>query len=98
MKSDDLENSAGNQHDCLAPRRFRYFRRQLHWFLLGPTLIAAAITEHAKGSYQPTYARLKITACGLPRDFTALLEQLRALGKSRLSTYMDTIGVGLGSA
>ena len=58
----------------------------------GPTLIAAAITGHFKGKYQPTHVRLKGAACGLFQDSTVLLEQLRTLDKSRLSAYMGNVG------
>lgn len=57
-----------------------------------PTVIAAAITGHVKGKRQPTHVRLKGAACGLFRDSTVLLEQLRTLDKSRLREYMGSIG------
>ena len=57
-----------------------------------PTLIAAAITGHFKGKYQPTHVRLKGAACGLFQDSTVLLEQLRTLDRSRLSAYMGNVG------
>ena len=49
-----------------------------------PTVIAAAITGYAKGKRQPTHVRLKGAACGLFRDSTVLLEQLRTIDKQRL--------------
>ena len=49
-----------------------------------PTVIAAAITGYVKGKHQPTHVRLKGAACGLFRDSTVLLEQIRTLDKSRV--------------
>ena len=60
--------------------------------LHSPTVIAAAITGYVKGKRQPTHVRLKGAACGLFRDSTVLLEQLRTLDKSRLDEYMGNVG------
>ena len=57
-----------------------------------PTVIAAAITGYVKGKRQPTHVRLRGAACGLFRDSTVLLEQLRTLDKSRLGEYMGCVG------
>lgn len=57
-----------------------------------PTVIVAAITGYVKGKRQPTHVRLKGVACGLFRDSTVLLEQLRTLDKSRLGEYVGSIG------
>ncbi len=57
-----------------------------------PTVIAAAITGYVKGKCQPTHVRLKGAACGLFRNSTVLLEQLRTLDKSRLGEYMGSVG------
>ena len=57
-----------------------------------PTVIAAAITGYAKRDRQPTHVRINRSACGLFRNSTILLEQLRTLDKSRLSEYMGSIG------
>ena len=57
-----------------------------------PTIIAAAITGYVKGRHQPTHVRLKGADCGLFRDSTVLLEQLRTLDKSRLSEYVGRVG------
>ncbi len=57
-----------------------------------PTVIAAAITGYLKGRRQPTHVRLKGAACGLFRNSTVLLEQLRTLDKSRLGEYMGSVG------
>lgn len=40
----------------------------------------------------PTHVRLKGAACGLFRDSTVLLEQVRTLDKSRLGEYMGSVG------
>ena len=57
-----------------------------------PTIIAAAITGYVKGKHQPTHVRLQGASCGLFRDSTVLLEQLRTLDKSRLDKYMGSVG------
>ncbi len=57
-----------------------------------PTVIAAAITGYLKGKRQATHVRLKGAACGLFRNSTVLLEQLRTLDKSRLGEYMGSVG------
>jgi len=57
-----------------------------------PTVIAAAITGYFKGKHQLTHVRLKGAACGLFRNSTVLLEQLRTLDKSRLGEYMGSVG------
>jgi len=57
-----------------------------------PTVIAAAITGYVKGKRQPTHVRLKGASCGLFRDSTVLLEQIRTLDKSRLDEYMGSVG------
>ena len=57
-----------------------------------PTIIVAAITGHVKWKRQPTHVRLEGAACGLFRDSTVLLEQLRTLDKSRLGEYMGSVG------
>ncbi len=57
-----------------------------------PTVIAAAITGYVEGKRQPTHVRLKGSSCGLFRDSTVLLEQLRTLDKTRLDEYMGSVG------
>lgn len=57
-----------------------------------PTVIAAAITGYVKGKRQPTHVRLRGAACGLFRDSTVLLEQIRTLDSSRLREYMGSVG------
>ncbi len=56
------------------------------------TVIAAAITGYVEGKRQPTHVRLKGSSCGLFRDSTVLLEQLRTLDKTRLDEYMGSVG------
>lgn len=58
-----------------------------------PTVIAAAITASRKGKHLPTHVRLCGSTCGLFRDSTVLLEQLRTLDKSRLGEYMGNVGL-----
>ena len=60
--------------------------------LHSPTVIAAAITARRKGRHLPTHVQLRGSACGLFRDSTVLLEQLRTLDKSRLGEYMGNVG------
>ena len=56
-----------------------------------PTVIAAAITGHTKGKLQPTHVRLDGASCGLARNSTVLLEQLRTLDKSRLGKHIGSV-------
>ena len=56
------------------------------------TIIVAAITGYVKDKHQPTHVRLKGAACGLFRDSTVLLEQIRTIDKSRLAEYMGSVG------
>ncbi len=58
-----------------------------------PTVIAAAITSRNKGKRLPTHVRLEGSACGLFRNSTVLLEQLRTLDRTRLREYMGNVGV-----
>ena len=57
-----------------------------------PTVIAAAIMGYVKGKRQSTHVRLQGASCGLFRDSSVLLEQLRTLDKSRLDEYMGSVG------
>ena len=56
-----------------------------------PTVIVAAITGYTKKRNQPTHVRLQGSSCGLLRDSTVLLEQLRTLDKSRLHEYVGSV-------
>lgn len=56
-----------------------------------PTVIAAAITARQKKRL-PTHVDLLDSTCGLFRDSTVMLEQIRTLDKSRLREYMGNVG------
>lgn len=56
-----------------------------------PTVIAAAITSCIKNHRLPTHVQITGKNCGLQRDSTILLEQLRTLDKSRLREYIGHI-------
>lgn len=49
-----------------------------------PTVIVAAITSQSLKNQIPTHIGLSTDECGLPKDSTVLLEQVRTLDKSRL--------------
>lgn len=55
------------------------------------TVIVAAITGHIKDNHMPTHVILNPATCGLSHRSTVLLEQIRTLDKSRLSTYIGKI-------
>lgn len=57
-----------------------------------PTVIVAAITGRMKGKHLPTHVQLRGSSCGLFRNSTVLLEQIRTLDKSRLREYMGNVG------
>ena len=57
-----------------------------------PTVIAAAITGYPKNRCQPTHVALDGRQCGLHRNSTILLEQIRTLDKSRLGDYIGSMG------
>lgn len=56
-----------------------------------PTVITAAITSRSKKSCQPTHIHLNAASCGLSRDSTVMLEQVRTLDRCRLSSYVGHI-------
>lgn len=56
-----------------------------------PTTIIAPITGHAKRSDMSSHVPLKARDCGLVRDSTILLEQLRTLDRSRLKRYVGRL-------
>jgi len=60
-----------------------------NWY--SPTVIAAAITSRSKNNRQPTHIQLDAMSCGLSRDSTVLLEQIRTLDRYRLSKYVGHI-------
>jgi len=49
-----------------------------------PTVIVAAITSRMSKGRLPTHIELGAYECGLPKDSTVLLEQIRTLDKRRL--------------
>ncbi|MBQ6569245.1 MAG: type II toxin-antitoxin system PemK/MazF family toxin [Clostridia bacterium] len=59
-----------------------------------PTVIAAAITSQKDKTRLPTHIRLYSDSCGLARDSTVLLEQIRTLDKRRLKEHMGRIDTG----
>lgn len=56
-----------------------------------PTVIAAAITGQKDKTRLPTHIPLKAEKCGLQRDSTVLLEQIRTIDKSRLKEKMGKL-------
>lgn len=56
-----------------------------------PTVIAAAITSQRDKSRLPTHIELNGTACGLAKDSTVLLEQIRTIDKRRLKERMGEL-------
>lgn len=58
------------------------------------TVIVAPITSQVKKTYQPTHVR--IPSCqGLPRHSMVMLEQLRAVDKSRLEDCLGSLESGV---
>ena len=49
-----------------------------------PTVIAAAITSQRDKAKLPTHIELSAKSCGLQKDSTVLLEQVRTIDKKRL--------------
>lgn len=56
----------------------------------GPTVIVAAITGQVKKEL-PTHTKIKTT--GLPKESTALLEQIRTVDKTRLLEKIGEVSV-----
>ena len=56
-----------------------------------PTVIAAAITSQKEKTELPTHIKLNPDACGLSKDSTVLLEQVRTLDKKRLKEKMGKL-------
>ena len=56
-----------------------------------PTVIAAAITSQRDKAKLPTHIELSAQSCGLQKDSTVLLEQVRKKKKKRLRERMGEI-------
>ena len=56
-----------------------------------PTVIAAAITSQRDKAKLPTHIELDAQSCGLVKDSTVLLEQVRTIDKKRLRDRMGEI-------
>ena len=56
-----------------------------------PTVIAAAITSQRDKAKLPTHIELDAQSCGLVKDSTVLLEQVRTFDKKRLRERMGEI-------
>ena len=56
-----------------------------------PTVIAAAITSQRDKAKLPTHIELDAQRCGLVKDSTVLLEQVRTIDKKRLRERMGEI-------
>ena len=56
-----------------------------------PTVIAAAITSQRDKAKLPTHIELSAQSCGLQKDSTVLLEQIRTIDKKRLRERMGEI-------
>ena len=58
-----------------------------------PTVIAAAITSQKFKTNLPTHIKVNADGCGLARDSTVLLEQVRTLDKRRLKEKLGTLDI-----
>lgn len=56
-----------------------------------PTVIAAAITSQKEKAKLPTHIEIDAQSCGLSRNSTVLLEQIRTIDKRRLKEKMGTL-------
>lgn len=56
-----------------------------------PTVIAAAITSQKDKAALPTHIPLDHKSCGLHKDSTVLLEQVRTIDKKRLRERMGSV-------
>lgn len=57
-----------------------------------PTLIAAAITSRNGKKPLPTHIRMEDRPCGLTKESTVLLEQIRTIDRTRLKEYIGHVG------
>ena len=58
-----------------------------------PTVIAAAITSQQDKTKLPTHIKVTADGCGLSKDSTILLEQVRTIDKRRLKEKMGTLDI-----
>ena len=58
-----------------------------------PTVIAAAITSQRDKAKLPTHIEVAASSCGLQKDSTVLLEQVRTIDKRRLRERMGELPV-----
>ena len=56
-----------------------------------PTIIVAAVTTHVEKNRLPTHIFLNGEECGLNQDSIVLLEQIRAIDKSRLGAKIGSV-------
>ena len=56
-----------------------------------PTVIAAAITSQRDKAKLPTHIEVPASSCGLQKDSTVLLEQVRTIDKRRLRERMGEL-------
>ena len=56
-----------------------------------PTVIAAAITSQRDKAKLPTHIEISAQSCGLQKDSTVMLEQVRTIDKKRLRERMGEI-------
>ena len=56
-----------------------------------PTVIAAAITSQKEKAKLPTHIEINAQSCGLARNSTVLLEQIRTIDKRRLKEKMGQL-------
>ena len=56
-----------------------------------PTVIAAAITSQRDKAKLPTHIEVAASSCGLQKDSTVLLEQVRTIDKRRLRERMGEL-------
>ena len=54
-------------------------------------MIAAAITSQKEKAKLPTHIEINAQSCGLARNSTVLLEQIRTIDKRRLKEKMGTL-------
>ena len=56
-----------------------------------PTVIAAAITSQKDKAKLPTHISVQAATCGLTKDSSVLLEQIRTIDKRRLKDRMGAL-------